>query len=176
MTFSINDIKSQLRYGGARGSLFQVTFNNPANNAGFIKTPVMVMATSIPPSTISSIPVPYMGREIKVAGDRRFTPWNVTVINDEDFLIRNGLEEWHNKINGLESNIRTLANYKAEGQVIQYSKDGSILRTYEFHGMFPQEISAIELNWSDQNIETFQVSFEYDWWSVSGKTGNAGGV
>lgn len=176
MAFSINEIKSQLKFDGARGSLFQVSFNNPANNAGFIQIPFKVMAASIPSSTIIPIPIPFMGREIKVAGDRRFTPWNVTIINDEDFTIRNGLEEWHNRINGLENNLRTLTNYKAEGQVIQYSKTGDVLRTYDFHGMFPSEISSIELNWGDQNIETFQVQFEFDWWSPAGKTGNAGGV
>ena len=178
MAFNINEIKSQLQFGGARGNLFQVTFSNPANNAGFLKVPVMVTGTAIPSQEVGDIPVWFMGRQIKVAGDRApFQPWNVEVMNDEDFLIRNGLEEWHNRINGMESNIRSLNNYKSEAQVIQYAKDGSILRTYNFHGIWPGQIGEIRLSWQDNNtIETFPVSFNFDWWTVSGKTGDAGGL
>jgi hypothetical protein len=177
MTFNINEIKSQLQFGGARPNLFQVTFSNPANNAGFLKVPVMVTSASIPASGIQEINVPFMGRNIKVAGDRTdFPAWQVDVMNDEDFLIRNGLEEWHNRINGLETNVRTMTNYKSEAQVIQYAKDGSILRTYHFHGIWPGPIGEIRLSWQDNNtIETFPVAFNYDWWTVSGKTGDAGG-
>lgn len=177
MAFNINEIKSQLQYGGARPNLFQVTFSNPANNAGFLKVPVMVQAAAIPGSAVSEIVVPFMGRSIKVAGDRTdFPTWDVQVMNDEDFLVRNGLEEWHNRINGLESNLRTLSNYKSEAQVIQYSKDGSVLRTYNFHGIWPGSIGQIELGWQNNNsIEMFGVAFNYDWWTVSGKTGDAGG-
>ena len=34
MALNINEIRSQLVLGGARPSLFQVVFNNPANAAG----------------------------------------------------------------------------------------------------------------------------------------------
>ena len=89
MAFNINDMRSQLVTGGARPTLFQVRLQNPANSAGDVKFPFMCTATQIPASTVGTIPVLYFGREVKFAGDRTFEPWNVQVLNDEDFLIRN---------------------------------------------------------------------------------------
>lgn len=131
----------------------------------------------MPASTIQPINVPYFGRQLKLAGDRTFEAWSVTVINDEDFLIRNAMEEWSNKINRLQRNIREINKYKSQAQVTQFGKDGSKLRIYEFNGIFPTSISAIDLGWDQDNAyETFQVTFEYDYWTVAGGvTGNAGG-
>jgi len=70
----------------------------------------------------------YFGRKIKLAGDRTFADWTVTVINDEDFLIRNALEQWSNQINSLQGNLRTFGGaspsfYKANATVTQVFKD-----------------------------------------------------
>lgn len=180
MAFNINDMRSQLVTGGARPTLFQVRLQNPANSAGDVKFPFMCTATQIPASTVGTIPVLYFGREVKFAGDRTFEPWNVQVLNDEDFLIRNALEEWSGNLNKHEGNIREYdapLQYKSTAQVIQYSKTGVPIREYTFHGIWPTQIDPIDLDWSNQNaIELFGVTFEYDWWSVSGgSTGNAGG-
>jgi hypothetical protein len=48
----------------------------------------------LPASNIASIDVPFRGRIFKVAGDRTFDTWTITVINDEDFKIRNAMERW----------------------------------------------------------------------------------
>lgn len=176
MAFSINQFKSQLVGGGARGSLFQVQITNPILGAADFKIPFMVKAAAIPESQTGVIQVPYFGRFIKYGGDRTFGTWNVTVINDEDFAIRNAMESWSNAINSHITNFRTAPfDYKAQAQVTQYGKDGSVLREYTFEGLFPTGISQIGLAWADQDtIEEFEVSFEYDLWRVSGGiTGNS---
>lgn len=180
MAFNVNDIRSQLVLGGARSSLFQVDITNPVNGASNLKTPFMVRAAQIPSSSLGVIQVPYFGRKIKLAGDRTFDQWTVTVINDEDFLIRNALEEWSNAINALQVNTSralTPLAYKAQAIVTQFSKVGLPIRQYRFNGLFPSEISPIELDWNNTDaIEEFQVTFQYDWWDVAGgTTGNAGG-
>jgi len=180
MAFNVNDIRSQLVLGGARSSLFQVDITNPVNGASNLKTPFMVRAAQIPSSSLGVIQVPYFGRKIKLAGDRTFDQWTVTVINDEDFLIRNALEEWSNAINALQVNTSralTPLAYKAQAIVTQFSKVGLPIRQYRFNGIFPSEISPIDLDWNNTDaIEEFQVTFQYDWWDVAGgTTGNAGG-
>jgi hypothetical protein len=177
MAFNINDIRSQLTHGGARQNLFQVQITNKGNGAADLKAPFLIQAASLPASNLGTIQVPYFGRFIKLAGDRVYDPWVVTVINDEDFLVRNALEEWSNKINRFEGNIRDLKNYKSQAQVTQYAKTGEILRVYEFDGLYPSTISQIDLGWDiNDSIELFQVEFQYDLWRVvGGKTGNAGG-
>lgn len=177
MAFNINEMRSQLVYGGARQNLFQVQINNPANSSGDLKTPFMVQAAQIPSSDLGVIPVFYFGRQMKLAGDRTFGEWTATIINDEDFLIRNAMEEWSNKINRLERNVREINRYKSTASVSQYAKDGTKIRTYEFNGIFPSNIAPIDLDWSTTDqIESFQVTFQYDYWTVGqSSTGTAGG-
>jgi hypothetical protein len=183
MAFNVNEIRSQLTLGGARGSLFQVTFSNPANGVADIKVPFMVRAAQIPSSDLGTIEVPYFGRKVKLAGDRTFSDWTVTVINDEDFLIRNAMEEWSSKINSNQTNLRGFGSaapllYKSTAEVTQFSKTGVPIRTYKFNGIFPTSVAAIDLNWGDtDSIEEFQITFQYDWWEVSGGiTGLGGGA
>lgn len=176
MSFNIQSFIKALPSGGARPTLFKVDLGSPfESNLGTI-TSVLVQATSLPSSSIGPIELPYMGRKIRFAGDRTFDTWDVTVINDEDFKIRNAMEIWHNRINGLQENISTTspAEYKQQVVVHQYGKtdDESPIRSYKFHGMFPIEISPIELDWNDtDNVERFTVRFAYDWYSVEGPTG-----
>jgi len=182
MPFNINEIKANLTYGGARQSLFSVQFANPSNSAGDIKVPFLVRASEIPAAVLGNISVPYFGRKINLAGDRTFTPWTVTVINDEDFLIRNALENWSNDINSFEGNLRNYSSasptlYKTNAVVSQYSKNGEVIRQYTMHGIYPQDITAIDLDWeATDRLEEFRCTFQYDWWEVSGGiTGDAGG-
>jgi len=138
MAFSINEFRSQLVGGGARPSLFQVQITNPVLGIADFKVPFMVKTAALPASTLGEYTVPYFGRLVKYAGDRTFEPWSVTVINDEDFGIRNAMEAWSNSINSHVTNSRSLPqNYKSDAVITQFSKDGSILRVYNFEGLFP---------------------------------------
>lgn len=180
MAFNINEIRSQLVLGGSRPSLFQVRLSNPVNSAGDLKAPFMIKATQLPASTLGLIEVPYYGRKFKIAGNRTFAPWPITVINDEDFLIRNAMEEWSHAINSHVANLREFgaaspSEYKRDATVTQFSKTGVAIREYKFVGLFPTDITEMPLSWeSVDEIAQFDVSFQYDYWTVSGATGNAG--
>lgn len=179
MAFNVNQFRGQLTQGGARASLFEVQIFNPANPIANLKIPFMVRAAQLPESTLGVIPVSYFGRQIKVAGNRTFGEWTVTIINDEDFLIRNSMEQWVNSINSLQNNlsIGQPALYKSSANVTQYGKQGNVLRTYQFNGLFPTSVAPIDLNWDTEGIEEFTVTFQYDYWTVvGGSTGNAGGL
>lgn len=182
MAFNINDIRSALQFGGARPSLFQVIISNPINPVADIKLPILCKVAQIPSSQLGLIEVPYFGRRLKMAGDRRFDPWTVTIINDEDFAVRNAMEQWNNYINLYEQNRTALASgapseYKSQATVSQYSKAGEIVRTYQFNGIYPEAISTIDLQWASvDEIEEFQVTFQYDTFEIlNGLTGDAGG-
>jgi hypothetical protein len=145
------------------------------------KLSFMCKTAQLPGSTVGTVPVQYFGRELKFVGNRTFTDWTISIINDEDFKIRNALETWSNSINNMRGNTRLGSaanlNYKAQAQVTQYSKTGDTLRTYNFEGLYPANISAIDLNWQNtDSIEEFQVTFEYDNWVVApgGTTGSIG--
>lgn len=174
MAFNINEFKTVgITYGGARPSLFQVILTPPAGiplgPAGVTKFAFTCKAAELPESTINSIEVPYFGRKIKVAGERSYSDWNATVINDEDFSVRSMFEAWHNFIDTVISNVRlgTAAEeqYKALVDITQFSKTGVPLRSYQLVGAFPTQVSGIGLSWDSANaIEEFTVNFAYDYW------------
>ena len=179
MTFAVTKFKTNLKQGGARPALFNVEFQypsgitkpNPPNQASFL-----VKATTIPASTIGSYDVFYHGKTIKVAGDRSFDTWDTTIINDEDFGIRNTLENWMGSISNHKLNTRDkevfntsegdVAKYKSTLQVQQLSKAGEDLRTYIFKGAWPSSLSTIALDWSASDIEEFTCTWMYDSWKV----------
>ena len=170
--FNINEFRSQLTGGGARQSLFQVQITNPINPIADFKATFMIKAASLPAFTVGQYEVPFMGRKIKYGGDRTFEEWTVTVINDEDFLVRNAMEQWNNAINTSVSNRRALPQtYKSIAQVTQLGKDGTPLAVYTFDGIFPISIGAIDLSWETvDTIEDFPITFAYDYWEKTGGT------
>jgi hypothetical protein len=172
MAFNINEFKSQLTGGGARSNLFQVQILNPVDSTADFKVPFMVSAAVLPASSIAETLVNYFGRPIKYAGARTFDSWTVTIINDEDFLVRNAMEAWMNGIVSHDSNLQSLPqDYKSNALITQYSKNGEPLRTYKFEGLFPTSVAAQTMDWDTDGIQTFDVTFSYDLWMVEGNTG-----
>lgn len=188
MPFNISAFKSNgLVYGGARPSLFSVFMSVPGglgiDNVSVDKFRFVCKTAELPESTVSSIEVPYFGRKIKVAGERSFADWGVTVLNDEDFSVRSLFESWSNALNRHVSNVRdpnvSAEQYKVDLEVIQYGKEGDIIRSYLLVGAFPTQIGSIGLNWESANaIEEFSVNFSYDYWVpvVEASDKKAGGV
>lgn len=171
MAFNINEFQGAMTGGGARPSLFEVTMTNPFNSASDDKFRFMCRAAQIPGTNVTPINVLYFGRAVKFAGNRTFEDWTTTIINDEDFAVRAGLEEWVQNINSTEGNVRlTGANpeaYKSQAQVRHYGKEGGVLREYKFVGLFPTVVSPIDLDWTATDaIEEYQVTWTYDYFTV----------
>jgi hypothetical protein len=172
MPFAIESIRSQLVGGGARPALFNINITVPGEALASTKLQFMARAGQIPASTLGTIEVGYFGRKIKIAGDRTFAEWTVTVVNDEDFAVRNGMENWMSQINQHEINKRQFSEnpgrYKSQGHVQQFGKIGNSIRKYDFVGMWPTEVSTIDLDWNTTDtIEEFTVTFQYDYWQVA---------
>jgi hypothetical protein len=145
---------------GARPNLFEVSLT------GAITTPVnlLVKAASIPASTIASVDVPYMGRVVKVHGNRTYEDWQITVLNDEGFSIRKELEAlmegMNHPLNNTGAPVADLT-----GIVTQKTVAGGVGGVYTFTDMFPTEISSIELAWdTNDSIEEYTVTFAYNYW------------
>ena len=186
---SITNFRDRLVGGGARPNMFEVNIELPSQVAptgANIKEDMrfLVKAAEIPAAVIGNIPVPFRGRVLPVAGDRTFDPWTVTVINDAQFNIRDAMEQWSNLINDLQFDVGDInpADYQTKAEVFQLSrqsqgtgaqsggKGGEIiqtLRTYNFEGIYPTEVSSIALDYgATDQIEEFQVTFNYLFWTT----------
>jgi len=118
------------------------------------------------------IEVPFRGRQLKIAGDRTFETWTATILNDTDFTIRNSMERWMNGINSHQANtgLTNPVDYQADLVVEQLDRDESVLKTYNFRGAFPINVSAIDLNYETvDTVEEFTVEFAVQYWE-SGTT------
>ena len=180
---TLTDFKSKMAGGGARPNLFEVelVFPDPIaiENDVKEKSRFLVKAAQLPASNITPIEVNFRGRILKIAGDRTFDTWTVTVINDVDFSIRSAFEKWMDFINSMEdaTGAQDPAAYQPDAYVHQLDRDGSTLRTYKFHDVFPTNISAIDLSYETvDSVEEFTVEFQVQWWeAIKGTGANAGG-
>ena len=189
---TLSKFQSKLQGGGARPNLFEVQIPDlPA--AAKDSTPgatwgsdeqenfsIMCKAAQLPASTIASIDVPFRGRTLKVAGDRTIENWSITVINDENFNIRNAMEAWMNSIAKLSNNTGAVNpdSYMTDAYVYQLGRgyssgrqsttnsttaDGekvTPLKSYKFIDIFPVSVSSIDLSYdSSDTIEEFTVDF-----------------
>ena len=176
MAFSVNEFRSQMVGDGARPNLFEVTLPFPAfalPGTAQTKMSFMCKTAQLPGSSVNSVPVQYFGRELKFAGNRTFADWSLTVINDEDFIIRNAFERWLNGLNSHNLNVRTPAaqtpsGYTVDGEVRQYGKAGNVLKKYKFVGLFPTDLTPIDVDWgANDTIEEFSVTLAYQWWEAA---------
>ncbi|NDA01436.1 MAG: hypothetical protein EBY98_06915 [Acidimicrobiia bacterium] len=170
---TITDFKNRLTGGGARPNLFEVRLNFPtgvtSNSGKNDLSNFLVKTAALPASNVGPVEVPFRGRILKLSGDRTFDTWTVTVINDTDFSLRSSFEQWMNLINKhSDATGRTNpSDYMKDAYVDQLDRDGSVLRTYHFHDVFPTNVSQIDLSYdTTDTIEEFTVEFQVQWWEA----------
>jgi hypothetical protein len=205
---TLEDFKARLIGGAARPNLFEVELNFPAfatdgtSNESTDQTRTvselsrfMIKTANLPASNVGVIEVPFRGRTLKIAGDRTFDVWTVTVINDVDFSIRTAFERWMNAINKHDDNSGLInpAQYQRDAIVKQFGRSSlasaqssliapsvtgpgdsiPVLKAYKFYGIFPTAVSAIDLSYdSTDTIEEFTVDLQVQWWDALDAQGN----
>ena len=187
---TLSQFKSTLLGGGARPNLFEVELTTLPSGITWDAEVFRYLckAAALPASNIAQIDVPFRGRIFKVAGDRTFDVWQITVINDEDFKIRTAFEEWMNQISKLDNNMGATdpSAYMTNATVYQLGRgsqkasqdatgsSNAVLKEYEFVDIFPTAISAIDLSYDTSDaIEEFTVDFQVQ--SFSMKSGGPNG-
>lgn len=153
---SISAFKGQFK-SGARPNLYDVTIAELGGGMQFL-----CKATSLPASTMGQIEVPYKGRQLKVAGNRTYADWTITILNDVDFAIRQRVEAWQSLINSGATNLgaTNISTYMRDAVVRQLDQSGSVLYIYYFKDLWPSEIGEIELAYdTNDTVEEFTITF-----------------
>ena len=188
---TISQFKSQLIGGGTRPNLFEVQVNFPdgvelgiqGDGGGSFdgdRFRFLCKAAQLPASNVGNLEVPFRGRVLKVAGDRTFDPWTVTVINDQDFGHYRAFQAWAQNIAqyGDSSGLTDPSSYMGQATVYQLGRnvtsqqgsnspatDSNILAQYKFVDIFPSTVSSIDLSYdSSDAIEEFTVDFQVQYW------------
>ena len=188
---TISQFKSKLVGGGARPNLFEVQVNFPDEVNLAIQGDgdgqfdgdrfrFLCKAAALPASNVSNLEVAFRGRTLKVAGDRTFDPWSITVINDQDFGHYRAFQAWAQNIAqyGDSSGLTDPSSYMGQATVYQLGRnvasqqgsnspatDSNILAQYKFVDIFPTTVGAIDLSYDTENtIEEFTVDFQVQYW------------
>lgn len=189
---TILKFRSKLAGGGARSNLFECELTFPPGLG--IESEVtenlrfLIKSAQLPGSNLSTIPVSFRGRTLKLAGDRTYDPWSITVLNDTNFELRNAFEKWSNYMNrhsdnagvitpeayqtnilvhqlgrGKESESANATNATIPGNTTTIPK----LKTYQLWGCFPTTVDPIPLSYDQSDtIEEFNVTFEMQYWTT----------
>ena len=203
---TITGFRTALAGGGARPNLFEVNipgFPVAAGGAGTWTNDInqnfrfLCKSAALPASNIAPVDVPFRGRILKVAGDRTFDTWTVTIINDENFRIRTAFETWMNGMSKLNNATGATSpnSYMQDAWVYQLGRGAgqgatgieqttnftpaadneqggngtaiNTLRAYRFYGIFPTNISQIDLSYdSSDTIEEYTVEFQVQYWTA----------
>ena len=174
---NLTSFKAQLTGGGARTNLFSVTMTFPSDvSTGFAagqKAEFLIKAAALPSSAITPIEVPYRGRKLKIAGDRTFEPWTITVINDTDMTIRNAFEEWSHRITRNDENTSVFGNnldYMGSATIYQLDREANKVKAYDMLGCWPSQISSIEVSYENEGVQEFTVELQFQEWFSSDST------
>ena len=173
---NINDFKAKLAGGGVRANQFKVTMPFPgyAQVGGEIEElAFLCKITQLPAMTVGFITVPFRGRQIKIAGDRTFADWTITVINDTNFKLRNAFERWSNGINNMTDGegLTNPADYQVDAFIDHLDRNGNTIKSYTLRGLFPISISEIGLSYAPTtDVETFGVTFRYQFFESNTTT------
>lgn len=174
MARSITDFLSGFT-GGARANLYEVNIYPAAPSASGDKLLIGGAPDSItfhakgaqlPESAVGEIIVPYLGRQVKLPGDRTYADWNLTVLSDEAMKLRNIFELWNADINGHESNIPNGYQYgwvtSSTVVVSHLNRQGAFTHTYSLIGAFPKDVGSVDVAYDNNDtIMEFPVTFAY---------------
>jgi len=196
MANSLTKFKSILAGGGARPNLFEVTISDFPGYTDAVGEDIKFLCkgAQLPESTVGLVEVPFRGRTFKVAGDRTFAPWSITVINDTDFAIRNAMETWMQTIAQYKdgSGATDPGDYMREATVSQLLRDPSTTGAtagggtninnideqagqYKFYDIWPTNVSAIDLSYDSSDVlEEFTVEFQVNYWAPETKNNTEG--
>ena len=186
----LNDFRTKIGYG-IRPNLFKVSLENapqgvPTPLSDLSKIGFLCRSAGIPASNIGTVEVPFRGRMLKIAGDRTFEPWTITIHNDTAFRLRSWFEKWMECIQLYDENATMIdhgtavggspsyLNYMKNMRVTQLDRRGNAVRSYEFYDCWPSNVSSIDLDFgSNDAIEEFTVELQVQYWKpIEGATLN----
>ena len=178
--FSVTNFRAALGTG-SRPNLFKVQVTPPTGFAvaDFANFEYLCRSGSLPSASLGTIEIPMNGgRRLKMGGDRTFTEWTSTVLNDEDFKIRSLMEKWQSDIVNINfQSTKNLGNRSAATgptgglygtvMIYQLKEDGSSVKGggYRLVNCWPSDISQIDLSYDTTDaVEDFTVTWTYDYY------------
>ena len=148
--------------GGARLNLYEVVISSMPEKLKFL-----AKATALPGKDLGVIEVRYLNHVIPYRGDITYQDWHVTILLDQDWAVRQELEDWFERIQSGDSieGSGSLIDYTETAQVTQLDTSGNPIARYEMYHLWPYSIPALELGYDNSDtVGEIDVTFRYTNW------------
>lgn len=159
--------------GGLRNNRFRVS--GTVGDSSPVLT-FHVKATSLPSSSITPILVPYRGRAFKMPGNRSYSSWQISVLDDMPGNGGSGLwrqfHNWSELFNTHAGNIsqttsRDMTDKMKTWAVEQLDINGLSVKKIDLKYCWPSEVGPVTLSMEDnESLTSFAVTLEYSWFEV----------
>jgi hypothetical protein len=168
---SISQFKTGFN-GGTRANRFEVVAEWPsgigtdANVDSF-----QIIATQLPQVQVNTITIPYRGRPVNYAGDRQYSPWSITVYDDNNTNnLWRAFHKWKEALDGhvthtVQNNDYSYSNLQTIWKIKQLDLNAgtSPTRQISLYNCWPSVIGEISLNMGSPDFTTFTVQMVFDY-------------
>ena len=169
MAFTVETFKSKFT-DFARSYQFMVSFTGAPVEG--IRNPDMgflVETTTLPTKNITAVDAAYMGQQVKLAGNVEYPDWEVTFRVDSEYKVYDAIREWLDVIRpnvGVTAGTLTTPGRGGYKGIIDFEQlDGNqkTIAGLKLFGAFPVALGGITLDTKTSDIQTFPVTFAYDY-------------
>jgi len=141
-----------------RSYLFRAIFTGATDLITYL-----VSSTATPVETTGILPVDWMNSQIKVGGRTTYSEWNVTCRDTINGDAYDYFTKWRKKVYDRSAGTSLVpGQYKESVSLELVNNVGGQTKQYTLIGAFPTVIGESSLEYSNENILTFQVTFAYD--------------
>lgn len=162
--------------GGTRQYLFLVTFNLPVSIGLSNKEDLKfyVRTSSLPESSYEDVSIPYPGYSFKMAGNRTYGDWTVSLNVDRNAYILKAFQLWHNLIyNPQTHEYSAPVTYMKNQTLLLLGPDLKPTSEYTLYGTWPKSVGNVALDYSSSEIVTVDITFAYQYYMCKEQESNA---
>jgi len=130
------------------------------------KIEFLASAASLPGKSFATTTHRMYGFGLDVPYEASYEPVQLTFLNTNDYSPRTFFEDWMANIARIKSyNMHYYKDYISPSVMITAYDDMNISRYQcKLIESYPKSMSAIEMGWDGQDVQTFTVDIQYSWW------------
>jgi hypothetical protein len=123
------------------------------------------MTTALPGFNLDRVVAPLHGMELVYAGRKTFShSFTSTFMEAADWSTRSQFYAWSELTRSWINNSGSFASaYKVNGDLVVYNDLPQVARTIRCVGMWPAEVSDVELDGSASNLVTLSITWSFDY-------------
>ena len=159
--FTIQIIEpSVLRTGSIEGNGWGVESSQIPSKIEFLAS-----AASLPGKSFATTTHRMYGFGLDVPYEASYEPVQLTFLNTNDYSPRTFFEDWMANIARIKSyNMHYYNDFISTVNISAYDDLNDKKYECKLIESWPKSMSAIEMGWDGQDVQTFTVDIQYSWW------------